>query len=91
MNKMPCRYLLRSLLLICALISAQTGIANSHCVASTAGNNSHTTIDTILVAQGTYYLEYMTGNGATNRDRALTFSWSSLVVTGGYPTGGVWV
>jgi hypothetical protein len=110
MKKMTGSHLLRSLLMICVLMSAEAGYANTRYVDSTAGNNtnagtswaaayktlayavnqahSNTAIDTILVAKGTYYPEYMTGTGATNRDRAFTFTRDSLVVMGGYAPGG---
>lgn len=51
-------------------------------------HESCTAIDTILVAKGTYYPEYTTGSATANRDRSFTFTRDSLVIMGGYVTGG---
>ena len=49
-------------------------------------SNAATTVDTILVAQGTYY---PTGNQAgTNRDSTLLIKRGGIKIYGGYPSGG---
>ncbi len=45
-------------------------------------------VDTILVAKGTYYPEYIAGAGTTDRDKSFVFTRGNLKVLGGYPSGG---
>ena len=62
--------------------------ANAYIKLSDALNtaNSNTSIDSILVAQGTYFPTGL--QSATNRDTALIIYRGGLKLFGGYPTGG---
>ncbi len=50
--------------------------------------HSNPAITTILIAKGTYFPEILAGTGATDRDKAFTFTRSGLAVLGGFPSGG---
>ncbi len=65
-----------------------TDWANALVSLSNATNiaGAYRNVDSILVAKGTYYPTRM--QTETNRDASFTFTRDSLVVVGGYPSGG---
>ena len=62
-----------------AYVSLEDAVADAH---------NDPTIDTILVAQGTYFPSTIAGAGSNPRDRTFLFTRDGLAVLGGYPSGG---
>jgi len=62
-----------------AYTSLEDAVADAH---------NNLAIDTILVAQGTYFPETVAGTGGDLRDRTFLFTRDGLAVLGGYPSGG---
>ena len=62
-----------------AYTSLEDAVADAH---------NNLAIDTILVAQGTYFPVTAAGAGGDARDRTFLFTRDGLAVLGGYPSGG---